>query len=71
LVKEKDDYEGFHTRPATWGMVQRKFEELSSPHVSAQAQREIINRIAEFENVRVADLLALLTNVKSQGRVAA
>src|SRR5699024_5155054 len=42
LYIEKTDYEGFHTRPASWEMVTGKFHELSAPFVSEEIREEII-----------------------------
>ncbi len=71
LRKEKTDYEGFHSRPATWDMVQRKFEELSGNYTSSRLQREIIGAVAELENMPVVHLLSLLAKIGAPKRVAA
>jgi 2-methylcitrate dehydratase len=63
LTKEKADYEGFHSKPATWEMVQKKFEQLSDPHASSRLQGEVVGRVAEIEKIRVQDLLRLLSKV--------
>jgi 2-methylcitrate dehydratase len=71
VKKQKSDYDGFHTRPATWDLVQRKFEQLSNPYASLRLQREIVDRVAEIENTRISELSALLARVGVPKRVAA
>jgi 2-methylcitrate dehydratase len=71
VKKQKSDYDGFHTRPATWDQVQRKFEQLSNPYASLRLQREIVDRVAEIENTRISELSALLARVGVPERVAA
>lgn len=60
LSKEKRDYEGFVTRPATWGMAAEKFERLSGDHVEPDAQREILDAVRHLDGVAIPDLMALL-----------
>jgi 2-methylcitrate dehydratase len=67
---EKNDYEGFHSRPATWNMVLKKFEQLSGPYASPDLEREIAGRVAEIEKIRIAELLALLRKVRTPQPVA-
>jgi 2-methylcitrate dehydratase len=64
LAKEKQDYEGFHSRQATWETVQRKFEHLTEPYASPLLQREIAAAVSELELIRVTDLMCLLTKVQ-------
>jgi 2-methylcitrate dehydratase len=63
LVKEKRDYEGFHTRPLPWTKVVSKFEHLSTLHASPSLRREIIDAVANLETVRVRDLAGLLAGI--------
>jgi 2-methylcitrate dehydratase len=70
LEIEKNDYEGFHSRPATWNVVLKKFEQLSGLYASPDLEREIAGRIAEIEKIRIAELLALLRKVRMPERVA-
>ncbi len=63
LVKEKRDYEGFHTRPLSWTKVVSKFEHLSTLHASPSLRREIIDAVANLETVRVRDLAGLLASI--------
>jgi 2-methylcitrate dehydratase len=69
LEIEKNDYEGFHTRPATWNLVLKKFEQLSGPYASPDLEREIAGRVAEIDKIRIAELLAPLRKVRMPERV--
>ncbi len=64
LVKEKTDYEGFHTRPMRWETVVQKFERLSRPYTDASLQREIAEAVANLEAIQVADLTQLLAKAR-------
>jgi 2-methylcitrate dehydratase len=64
LVKEKKDYEGFHTRPMRWETVVEKFERLSAPYTDHSQRQQIVEAIANLEAIQVADLVQLLGNVK-------
>lgn len=64
LVKEKRDYEGFHTRPMRWETVVEKFERLSRSYTDASLRREIVEAVADLPSIRVADLTALLARVQ-------
>jgi 2-methylcitrate dehydratase len=63
LVREKRDYEGFHTRPLPWEQVVGKFERLSTLYASPSLRREIIDAVANLETMRVRDLAGLLGSV--------
>ncbi len=65
LVKEKKDYEGFFTRPASWQTITRKFEQLSEPYTDKPLRSEIIAAVSSLETVQVADLTRLLASVKA------
>ncbi|HEV8716059.1 MAG TPA: MmgE/PrpD family protein [Candidatus Binatia bacterium] len=64
LVKEKRDYEGFHTRPMRWETVVQKFERLSAPYTDAALRRHITEVVANLEMRSVADLVRLLAQVQ-------
>jgi 2-methylcitrate dehydratase len=64
LVKEKQDYEGFHTRPMSWERVAAKFERLSAGFVAAPLQREILDAIAGLESIQIGELMELLAQVR-------
>jgi len=65
LVRERRDYEGFHTNPMRWETVVRKFERLSSPHTDASLRREIVEAVHSLEAIRVEELVQLLARVKA------
>lgn len=63
LVKEKQDYEGFHTRPMRWETVASKFDRLAAPFTEARLRREIVGAVDALESIRVTDLARLLAKV--------
>jgi len=65
LVKEKRDYEGFHSRPMRWETVVHKFERLSEPYTQASLRREIVEAVANLETIKVIELTRLLARVYS------
>jgi 2-methylcitrate dehydratase len=64
FVKEKQDYEGFRTRPMRWETVVQKFERLSTPYASPLLRQEIVDAVANLENIQVADLTKSLARVR-------
>jgi 2-methylcitrate dehydratase len=64
LVKEKDDYEGFHTRPMSWETVTDKFERLSASVVPTKIQAELLEVVEKLEDASVDDLTQLLAVVR-------
>ena len=60
FLKEKHDYEGFHTRPMSWPTVADKFERLSGDFVDAALRREILDAVAGLESIKTSDLTTLL-----------
>ena len=67
LVKEKTDYEGFHTNPMRWETVVGKFESLSSPYTDASLRREIVEAVYGLEELPVGKLARLLARVEVPG----
>jgi 2-methylcitrate dehydratase len=63
LVKEKNDYEGFYTKPIKWETVSEKFRELSYSHAGPSLQKEIIDSVGRLESIKVKDLMGLLSKV--------
>jgi 2-methylcitrate dehydratase len=63
LVKEKKDYEGFHTLPMAWETVVGKFERLSSKQADSALRRQIVQSVDQLESIQVADLVCLLEEV--------
>jgi 2-methylcitrate dehydratase len=63
LVREKRDYEGFRTRPMNWDAAVAKFERLSRRFSDAPLRRDIVDAVARLDEIQVADLTDLLTDV--------
>jgi len=65
--KEKQDYEGFHSRPMRWPTVVQKFDRLSALFADADLRREIVAAVAGLEGIRVRELTPLLARVRRPG----
>jgi len=61
---QKNDYEGFHTRPMSWDTIIQKFEGLAESYTSQELREQIIDNVKNFENHSVSDLMDLLTEIK-------
>jgi 2-methylcitrate dehydratase len=60
VAAEKRDYQGFLTRPMAWNAVVQKFERLSRQSVLATTRRDIVDAVANLENIQAVDLARLL-----------
>ncbi len=60
LSLEKQDYEGFYTRPMSWEKVVAKFERLAAPLTDATRHAAIVETVAHLETKDVAQLTELL-----------
>ncbi|MFH5884589.1 MmgE/PrpD family protein [Halalkalibaculum sp. DA3122] len=60
---EKHDYEGFHTRPASWDFISEKFHHLAGPFVEPELEEQVVDLVRNFEQYQVTDLTALLARV--------
>lgn len=60
---EKNDYEGFHTRPMSWETVISKFEGLAEPYATDDVQKQIVDMVQNFEQHSVNELMKLLSEV--------
>lgn len=60
LSVEKQDYEGFYTRPMSWEQATAKFERLASPFTSADQRTAIVEAVERVETIGVEQLTALL-----------
>jgi len=67
LTVEKNDYEGFHTRPMRWETVAAKFDKLAFPYADDSLRGEIVDAVAGLDGIQVADLMGLLGNVRIPG----
>jgi 2-methylcitrate dehydratase len=57
---EKQDYEGFYTRPMSWEQARAKFERLATPFTDAEQRASIVETVAHLETKDVAQLTDVL-----------
>jgi 2-methylcitrate dehydratase len=62
---QKEDYEGFHTRPMSWSTVSEKFARLAEPYTDAVLRDDIINAVQDLETLPATDLFDLLAQVET------
>jgi 2-methylcitrate dehydratase len=67
ISTEKQDYEGFHTRPMRWETVVEKFDQLSAAAAGAGLRQEITAAVAALDGIPVRDLTRLLAKVGKEG----
>src|SRR5947209_1147746 len=60
LHVEKQDYEGFYTRPMSWEKAVAKFERLAAPYTGAAQREAIVETVAHLETKEVEQLTGLL-----------
>ncbi len=60
LEREQYDYEGFHTRPMSWGAVAAKFDRLAARHVAPEPRACLQDAVANLDELRVDELTRLL-----------
>ena len=63
--KEKTEYEGFHTRPASWETIEGKFSALAGARVDDGQRREIVDAVKGLEQVKAGEMASLLARVKA------
>jgi 2-methylcitrate dehydratase len=63
VSKDKEDYEGYHTRPVRWETLVEKFERLSEGRAGASLRKEIVEAVEGLEDLSVRDLTDLLERV--------
>ena len=63
LVKSKNDYEGFYTRPMSWETATHKFERLCKGYADADIQKEIVSAVSELDHIEVSELINPLSKV--------
>jgi len=68
---EKDDYEGFHSRPATWETVRTKFDDLAGPRTDEQSRDALTELVRNLELHSVAELVELLVDLDAGDRASA
>lgn len=64
MMREKQDYEGFRTRPMSWETAVKKFEQLVLLHTERSLCQEIIHAVSNLESIQVSDLTRLLGRVR-------
>ena len=64
LMRERWDYEGYHTSPMSWEAVVQKFESLASPYADSPLRLDIVQAVASLESITVQDLSQLLAKVR-------
>lgn len=64
LMKEKTEYEGFHTSPMRWGNVIAKFERLSEPYASGSLRKSIVDAVFHIEEMRVREFTRILSEIR-------
>src|SRR5437763_4806852 len=57
---EKQDYEGFYTRPMSWEQARAKFERLAAPFTNDAQRASLVETVAHLETQEVAQLTMLL-----------
>lgn len=60
---EKQDYQGFQTRPASWNVLMGKYNTLTS-NIDRTLAEKIAEAIKNLENIKVNDLTTLLGQIK-------
>src|SRR5690625_1041519 len=59
---EKTDYEGFHTRPASWETIEHKFKLLTQDFICEEVGQQIITMVKNLENHSIRALMKVLKN---------
>ena len=65
---EKQDYEGFYTRPMSWEKAVAKFERLATPYTNTTQRASIVEMVAHLESKEVVQLTGLLGAEDAQTR---
>jgi 2-methylcitrate dehydratase len=65
---EKQDYEGFYTRPMSWDKAVAKFERLATPYTGAAQRTSLVETVAHLESKEVVQLTNLLTASSAYSR---
>jgi 2-methylcitrate dehydratase len=63
LTRDKQDYEGFVSRPARWQTVVDKLTRLARPYVEESLSQELVDMVADLDTVDVKSLTELLGRV--------
>lgn len=66
---EKQDYEGFYTRPLSWEKAVAKFERLAAPFTTAGQRAALIDTIAHLEERDVMQLTEILRMIYGEREI--
>lgn len=66
LDGDKDDYEGFLTRPLGWEAVAEKLERLADRYVGGDVQAEILEAVRRLDEIDVSDLTEIVARVDTR-----
>ena len=66
LSIDKTDYEGFRTRPMSWGAVIDKFNGLAAPFTTERIRNMIIDAVHNIERMKVRDFTAILADLTAR-----
>ena len=66
LSIDKTDYEGFRTRPMSWGAVIDKFNGLAAPFATERIRNMIIDAVHNIERMKVRDFTAILADLTAR-----
>lgn len=65
IKTEKKDYEGFHTRPASWSFIIDKFNNLSQNFADKELRIKIVEIVQYLEDHSIKDLMQILSKINS------
>lgn len=63
---EKRDYEGFHTRPASWTTARTKFDALAEAHTESAWREDLFQTVRSLEKIPVAEFARRLREMPIQ-----
>lgn len=63
----KQDFDGFYTRPLAWEDAVAKFERLARPYTGQELWEKIAEAVLHLESIEVRQLTELLADVKRSG----
>jgi 2-methylcitrate dehydratase len=65
LQEKTTNYEGFFTRPMSWETASEKFSSLAKSRVRSDLQKEIIQTVADLDNIKIRELTVLLGKISA------
>ncbi|MFW6182061.1 MAG: MmgE/PrpD family protein, partial [Spirochaetota bacterium] len=64
LRREKQDYEGYPTRPMRWETVVDKFTRLTAPFLKERSAGDVVAAVRQLDVIQTADLMELLGGIR-------